>query len=114
MRRLILTASALVLASAAMILTGCQNTAAPSDIVFAAAASLNQAEVLATAYVKSPVADPAVVAEIKKVDGQAFAIINPLEQAALANPGSITNANAAIAQTALADFTGILQSKGIK
>ena len=110
-----LSAVALLLAA-----TGCSTLSslttsnAPSDTVFTASAALNQAEVVAKAYAQSPVADPAIVAKIKKADQDAFNVVDPLEKAALANPSSVAATDAALAQQAVASLTTILASNGIK
>jgi hypothetical protein len=122
MKRLLIAGLALAL------LSGCALTSAPSPatsgtassdpspsaIVYAAAASLNQAEVLATAYVKSPVADPAVVQQLKALDNTAYAAIHPAIAAAEAGVSPITQIEAAAAQAALKALTDYLTAQGLQ
>lgn len=105
-----------VIIAGALLLAGCAGTSTPSpaDIAFAASASLDQAEVLALAYAKSPVADPAVVAKIKALDNTAYNAIHPLVDTAKSGGSVVTAAEAEAAQAALGALTSYLVSNGVK
>jgi hypothetical protein len=99
------------------LLTGCAGTpssTSPGAVLYAASATLSQAEAAATIYAHSPVADVAVVARIKALDNTAYAAINPVIDAAASGQSPITQAEADAGQAALKALTDYLDSQGVK
>lgn len=97
---------------AALSLAGCSNSAAPAQALFASAATLDQLEVAATAYVKSPVADPAVVAKLKSLDNIAYGQIHPLVDQAKSGANVVTAVEAQAAADAVNALSQYLVSVG--
>lgn len=91
--------------------TAASNT--PAEVVYAAAASLSQAEVLAKAYMQSSIADPAVVAEIKTLDNAAYNAIQPVLDDAAAGKSVISAVEASAATAALNALTSYLATNSI-
>jgi hypothetical protein len=91
--------------------TAVSNT--PAEVVYAAAASLSQAEVLAKAYMQSSIADPAVVAEIKTLDNAAYSAIQPVLDDAAAGKSVISAVEASAATAALNALTSYLATNSI-
>jgi hypothetical protein len=85
----------------------------PAEVVYAAAASLSQAEVLAKAYMQSSIADPAVVAEIKTLDNAAYNAIQPVLDDAAAGKSVISAVEASAATAALNALTSYLATNSI-
>lgn len=94
-------------------LGACSASPTPATALYATAATLDQAEVLATAYVQSPAADPTVVAQIKQLDNVAYAAAHPVTSAAAAGGSPMTAAQAEAAQAALTALTNYLTSNGV-
>lgn len=110
-------AGALLGLLAGLALSGCSGTSSapsPTEILYAASATLDQTEVVATAYAKSPVADRAVVTEIKSLDNTAYLALHPLVDQASAGTSVVTALEADAAQAAVAALESYLASKGIK
>lgn len=98
-------------------LTGCAGTISgpsPTEILYAASATLDQTEVAATAYAKSPIADPAVVAQIKALDNTAYNAIHPLVDTATSGGSVVTAAEAEAAQAAISALASYLTAHGVK
>lgn len=111
MKRLALFA-ALALAGCAPV-TGADSPApSPATALYAMSATLSQAEVTALAYVKSPLADPAAVAEIKRLDIVAYNAVHPPLDAAASGGSPVTAIEVTAAQAALDALTTYLTSKG--
>lgn len=85
----------------------------PTEILYAASATLDQTEVAATAYAKSPIADKAVVAQIKALDNTAYNALHPLVDTAASGGSVVTTAEAEAAQAATSALVSYLSSKGI-
>lgn len=99
------------------LLSGCGgNVSAPSPAatLYAASATLDQTEVAATAYAKSPVADKAVVAEIKSLDNTAYNALHPFVEQARAGTSVVTAIEADAAQAAVSALSGYLLAHGVK
>ncbi len=96
-------------------LAGCGTTSGPSPaaLLYATSAGLDQAEVGATAYLTSPLADPATKTEIKHLDNIACGAVHPVLDAATRGGSPVTAAEAQAAQAALGAFTDYLVSKGV-
>ena len=89
--------------------------------VFAAAGGLSAAEMAASGYEAlpacpgtTPCADPAIVAQIKHYDAQAYNALQPLVAAAQAGGSVIDAVQFEAAQAALSAFTGYLAQHGVK
>lgn len=110
-----LSAAAILLAATANV-SACSTASAPSPeaTLYAASATLDQTEVAATAYAKSPVADKAVVTKIKSLDNAAYNALHPLVEQARAGQSVVTAIEADAAQAAVGALSNLLISKGIK
>src|SRR5258706_7768701 len=107
----------LALMLAGLALSSCstsQTAPSPAEILFAASATLDQAEVAATTYAKSPVADRAVVTQIKAYDNTAYNAIHPLVEQARAGQSVVTLAEADAAQYAVSALSTYLATQGVK
>ena len=89
------------------LLAGC-TASSPAQSIYATAALYDQAEVAAIAYAKSPDADPAVVAELKRLDNEAYLAIKPPIAAAAAGGSPVTAVESEAAPAALSAFTNYL------
>jgi hypothetical protein len=110
-------AAAAMIVYGACVLAGCSSTASapsPAEILYAAAATLDQTEVAATIYVKSPIADKAVVTEIKSLDNTAYTALHPLVDQVAAGTSVLTASQADMAQAAVAALGDYLTSHGVK
>lgn len=102
---------------AVLALSGCgttlTTTSSATKTLFAASTALDQAEVIATAYAKSPIADPSVVAEIKVLDNNAYTVLHPLVDEVAAGQLTASQLQANTAQTIVFAFADYLVQKGI-
>ena len=117
LHKLDLIAASVLVAGACLVLVGCTTTGSapsPTEVLYAASATLDQAEVAATVYAKSPVADAAVVAQIKAYDNTAYNAIHPLVDQVSAGQSVVTAIEADAAQAAVSELTNLLAAKGIK
>jgi len=106
-----------VIIFACALLAGCASNGSgpsPTEILYAASAALDQTEVAATVYITSPIADPAIKAQIKAYDNTAYSAIHPLVEQAGAGQSVVTAIEAQAAQAAVSQLSSYLISKGIK
>lgn len=101
---------------ACILIAGCSTTASapsPDTVFYAASATLNEAEIIATVYATSPGADPTVKAQIKAYDQTAYSAIHPLMEQVQAGQSVLTAAEADAAQSAVTALSTYLTAKGI-
>ena len=95
-------------------LTSCTNAPDASQDAFAAVSSFNAAEIAVSVYEANPAASPAVVAQMKVYENQAYTTVQPIVQQAASGTNVITAAEAAAAQSAVGVLTQYLTAQGIK
>lgn len=109
-------AAAAMIVYGACVLAGCSTTGSaptPTEAFYAASATLNEAEIIATIYVQSPGADPEIKAAIKAYDNTAYSAIHPLMEQVQAGQSVLTAAEADAAQTAVTALSTYLTAKGV-
>ena len=106
----------LILALPVLALAGCAGSGNPdaSQIAFAAVSAFNGAELAITAYEAQPSASPAVKAQLKTYEAQAYNTVQPIVQQAASGTNVITAAEATAAQAAVQALTNYLTEQGIK
>lgn len=109
-------AAAAMIIYGACVLAGCTLSASaptPTEAFYAASATLNEAEIIATIYVQSAGADPEIKAAIKAYDQTAYSAIHPLMEQVQAGQSVLTAAEADAAQAAVSALSTYLTAQRI-
>ena len=93
-------------------LAGCSanSTVSVSESVYALGAALDTAEKAELVYMQSGIASPTVIADLKRLDLQAYNAIAPL----VANQNNVTADEVAAAEAAISALTQYMVQNGVK